>query len=73
MKINAIYYWRHVVAEFDEMLAPLQLLGIVLRAEGDVMYRPGRHMSSPTVRHAKQINDSARPGFGRRDKAKTIS
>ena len=73
MKINAIDYRSHVVSEFNEMLAPLQLLGIVLGAEGDVMHRPGRNVPGPTVWHAKQINNSAWTRFARRNETKTIS
>ena len=37
MKISAVDYWRDVVAKIHQMLAPLKLLGFVLRPEGNVM------------------------------------
>ena len=37
MKISAVDYWRDVVAKIHELLAPLKLLGFVLRPEGNVM------------------------------------
>ena len=38
MKISAIDYRRDVVAKIDEMLAPLELFGLVLRSKRNVMY-----------------------------------
>ena len=38
MKIRAIDYWCDVVAEIDEMFAPLELFGLVLRSKRNVMY-----------------------------------
>ena len=38
MKISAIDYWRDVVAKIDEMLAPLELFGLVLRSKRNVMH-----------------------------------
>ena len=38
MKISAIDYWRDVVAKFDEMLAPLELFGLVFRSKRNVMH-----------------------------------
>ena len=37
MKISAIDYWRDVVAKIDEMLAPLELFGLVLCSKRNVM------------------------------------
>ena len=38
MKISAIDHRRDVAAKIDEMLAPLELFGLVLRAKGNVMH-----------------------------------
>ena len=38
MKISAIDYWRDVVAKFDEMLAPLELFGLVLGSKRNVVH-----------------------------------
>ena len=38
MKISAIDHRRDVVAEIDEMLAPLELFGVVLRSKSNVMH-----------------------------------
>ena len=38
MKVSAIDYWRDVVAKVDEMLAPLELFGLVLRSKRNVMH-----------------------------------
>src|SRR5439155_5856274 len=73
MKITAIYYWSHVVVEFDEMLAPLQLLGIVLRAEGNVMHRSSRNVSEAAIWDTKQVNDSTGRRAVGRDKPKPVS
>jgi len=59
MKIGPIDHWRDVVAELDEMLAPLELFGFILRPERNVMYRSRRDPAHASVRQAKQINDSA--------------
>src|SRR5689334_9265446 len=59
MKIRAIDHWRHVVAELDELLAPLELFGLILRAERNMMHRTRRYAPHPGVGHAEQINYSA--------------
>src|SRR6516162_4074573 len=59
MKIPAIDYRRDVVAQIDEMLAPLELFGFVLRAKGDVMHRTGRDASHRSVRLTEQVDNSA--------------
>ncbi len=38
MKVSAIDYRRDVVAKIDEMLAPLELFGLVLRSKRNVVY-----------------------------------
>ena len=38
MEISAIDHGCHVVAKIDEMLAPLELFGLVLCSKGNVMY-----------------------------------
>jgi hypothetical protein len=43
VEINAIDYWRDVVVEIDQLLAPLQLLGLIFRSKRDVVHRTGRH------------------------------
>src|SRR5215831_19747216 len=72
MKISAIHHWRDVVAKIDEMLAPLELFGVVLRSKSNVMHRTGRDAAHPGVGLTKQVNDSARRRIVRRGKAKTI-
>src|SRR6201981_463152 len=59
MKISAIDHRRDVVAEIDEMLAPLELFGLVLRAKGNVMPRTGHDATHRGVGLTKQVNDSA--------------
>src|SRR5207249_5918108 len=73
MKIRAIDHWRDVVAEIDEMFAPLELFGFVLCAKGNVMNRTRSDAPHPGVRQAKQVNDSARRHVVRRGKAKSVS
>ena len=65
MKISAIDHRCDVVAEIDEMLAPLELFGLVLRAKGNVMHRTGRDATHRGVGLTKQVNDSARRGLVR--------
>jgi len=73
MKIDAIHHRRDIVAEIDEMLAPLELFGIVLCAKRNMMHRTGGDAPHPGVRQTEQVNDSARRGVIRRCKAKSIS
>ena len=56
MKISAIDHRRDVVAEIDEMLAPLQLFRFVLRSKGNMMHRTGRDPAHRGVGLTKQIN-----------------
>src|SRR4029077_2436787 len=63
MKISAIDHRRDVAAKVDEMLAPLELFGLVLRAEGNMMHRTGRNATHRGVGLTKQVDNSA----GRRD------
>src|SRR5262249_31197876 len=72
MKIIAIDHRRDIVTEIDEMLAPLELFGVVLRSKSNVMHRTGRDAAHRGVGLTKQVNDSARRRIVRRDKAKTI-
>ena len=60
MKIDAIHHRRDIVAEIDEMLAPLELFSIVLCAKRNMMNRTGGDASRPGVGQTKQVNDSAR-------------
>src|SRR6266481_5273891 len=60
MKISPIDHWRRIVAEIDEMLAPLELFGIVLCAKRNMMNRTGGDASRSGVGQTKQVNDSAR-------------
>src|SRR5260370_11504146 len=73
MKIRAINYRRHVVAKIDEMFAPLELFGIVLRAKRNMMHRTRSDSPHPRVGQTEQVNDSARHGVVGRDKAKSVS
>src|SRR5215472_7059795 len=73
MKIDAIDYWGHIVAEIDEMFAPLELFVIVLCAKGNMMHRTSRDSAHPRVGQTKQVNDSARRRVIRRRKAKSGS
>src|SRR5436190_17777517 len=73
MKIRAIDHWRHVVAKIDEMFAPLELFGLVLRAKRNMMHRTRSDSPHSCVRQTKQVNDSARRRVIRRDKAKSVS
>src|SRR6266496_215982 len=73
MKIRPIDHWRHIVAKLDEMLAPLELFGFILRPERNVMYRSRRDSARASVRQAKQINDSARRRIVRRRESETVS
>ena len=59
MKISAIDHRRDVVAEIDEMLAPLKLFGVVLRSKSNVMHRTGRDAAHRGVGLTQQVNDSA--------------
>src|SRR6478672_9855192 len=70
MKIIAIHHWRDVVAETDEMLAPLELFGVVLRSKSDVMDRTGSDAAHRGVGLRKQVNDSAGRRAVRGGKAK---
>ena len=49
MKIRPIDHWGHIVAKIDEMLAPLELFGFILRPERNVMYRSRRDSARPSV------------------------
>src|SRR5919204_2371256 len=60
MKISAIDYWRDVVAKIDQMLAPLELFGLVLRSKRNVMHRTGRYAAHRGVGLTQQVNNSAR-------------
>ena len=73
MKIRPIDHWRHVVAKIDEMFAPLELFGFVLRPERNVMHRTRRDAAHPSVGQTKQVNNSARCSVVGRSKAKPIS
>src|SRR5881397_2613400 len=73
MKIDAIHHRRDIVAEIDEMLAPLELFGVVLCAKRNMMHRTGGDASHPGVGQTKQVNDSSRRRVIRRCKAKSIS
>src|SRR6478672_6343259 len=59
MKISAIHHRRDVVAEIDEMLAPLKLFGVVLRSKSNMMHRTGGDAAHRGVGLTKQVNDSA--------------
>ena len=65
MKIDAIHHRRDVVAEIDEMLAPLELFGIVLCPKRNMMHRTGGDAAHRGVGLTKQVNDSARRGLVR--------
>src|SRR5262249_4557513 len=73
MKISAIDYRRDVVAEVDEMLAPLELFGLVLRAKSNVMHRTGGDATHRGVGLAKQVNDSAGRRLVRRGESKPVA
>src|SRR5580765_2130422 len=73
IKIRAINYWRHVVAKIDEMFAPLELFGLVLRAKRNMMHRTRSDSPHRCVRQTKQIDDSAWCSVIRRHKAKSVS
>src|SRR5438552_3849707 len=60
MKIRPIDHWGHVITKLDELLAPLQLFGFILRPERNMMHRTRSDPARPGVRHAEQINDSTR-------------
>ena len=49
MKIRPIDHWGHIVAKIDEMLAPLELFGFILRPERNVMHRTRRDSARPSV------------------------
>ena len=49
MKIDAIHHRRDIVAEIDELLAPLELFGFVLRPERNMMHRTRRDSARPSV------------------------
>src|SRR4029077_13950226 len=72
MKIIAIHHWRDVVAKIDEMLAPLELFGVVLRSKSNVMHRTGGDAAHGGVGLIKQVNDSAGRRAVRGGKAKPI-
>src|SRR2546430_5914152 len=55
MKIDAIHHRRDIVAEIDEMLAPLELFGIVLCAKRNMMHRTGGDASD---RKSTRLNSS---------------
>src|SRR5438034_8274801 len=73
MKIRPIDHWRDVITKLDEMFAPLELFGFILRPERNMMHRSRRDAARLSVGHAKQINDSARRRVVRRRKAKSVS
>src|SRR4030095_1176761 len=60
MKISAIDYWRDVVAKIDEMLAPLDLFGLVLRSKRNMMHRTGCAAADRGVGLTQQVDNSAR-------------
>src|SRR5258707_5323099 len=72
VKISAIHHWRDVVAKINEMLAPLELFGVVLRSKSNVMHRTGGDPAHRGVGLTKQVNDSAGRRAVRGGKAKTI-
>src|SRR5436190_23558412 len=72
MKISAIDHRRDVVAEIDEMLAPLKLFGVVLCSKSNVMHRTGGDAAHRGVRLTKQVNESAGLRAVRGGKAKPI-
>src|ERR1700746_2235858 len=72
MKIIAIHHRRDVVAKIDEMLAPLELFGVVLRSKSNVMHRTGGDAARRGVGLVKQVNDSAGSRVVCRGKAKPI-
>ena len=37
MKIGAIDHWCDVVTKLDELVAPIELFGLILRPEGNMM------------------------------------
>ncbi len=73
MKIIAIHHRRDVVAKIDEMLAPLELFGVVFRSKSNVMHRTGGDAARRGVGLIKQVNDSAGSRVVCRGKAKTDS
>src|SRR5438046_1967374 len=73
MKISAIDHRRDVAAEINEMLAPLELFGLVLRAKGNMMHRTGRNATHRRVGLTKQVNDSARRGLVRGGESKPVA
>ena len=72
MKVRAIDYRRDVVAEVDEMLAPLELFGFVFRAKGNVMHRTSRDAAGRGVGLTQEVDNSARRGVVRGCKPKPI-
>src|SRR5215510_8144241 len=59
MEIIAVHHRRDVIAKFDEMLAPLEVFGVVLRSKSNVMHRTGSDAAHRGVGLAKQVDDSA--------------
>src|SRR5437016_5396097 len=59
MKIRPIDHWGDVITKLDELLAPLQLFGFILRPERNVMHRTRSDPARPGVGQTKQIDDSA--------------
>jgi hypothetical protein len=47
MKIRPIDHWRDVATKLDEMLAPVQLFGFILRPERNMMHRTRRDSPHP--------------------------
>src|SRR6476660_4977463 len=73
MKISAVDYWRDVIAKVDEMFAPLELFGLVLRAKGNVMYRTGGDAAHRGVGLTQHVNNSPWRRVIRRRKSESIS
>src|SRR5437773_12033266 len=73
MKISAIDHRRDVVAEIDEMLAPLELFGLVLRSKGNMMHRTGRDAAHRGVGLTKQVDNSARRRVVRGGESKPVA
>src|SRR5213080_2593951 len=73
MKISAIDYWRDIVAEIDEMLAPVELFGFVLRAKRNVMHRTGGNAPNRAVWLTQQVDNFARRRFVRGCKPKPVA
>ena len=73
MKISAIDYRRDVVAKIDEVLAPLELFGFVLRSKCNVMHRTGRDAAHRGVGLTQQVYKFARRRVVRGCKPKPVA